>query len=216
MPCTHPWGPSYRRTQRHAKRPLPARKGEVGARVNPASGTVVYPVVQREPSADFDQFVLNRSTALLRTAVLLVGDRGHAEDILQVALTRLAARWRSVRNHHPEAYVRRTLVNLARDRWRRAARRVPEQELEHAADIPAGRDPADTVVDRDTLRQALAGLPRRQREVIVLRFFAELSVAETAHALRTTEGTVKAHTSRAIARLRQSIGEQTKENVHGY
>ena len=136
--------------------------------------------------------------------------------MLQTALTRLATRWRSVRDH-PEPYVRRTLVNLARDRWRRSARRVPEQELEHAEHLSGGgRDPADTVVDRDALRRALAILPQRQREVIVLRFFAGLSVTETAEALRTSEGTVKAHTSRAITRLRQSLGEQTKENVHGY
>lgn len=169
--------------------------------------------MHRELSADFDRFVLDRSTALLRTAVLLVGDRGHAEDLLQTALLRLAARWRSA--HDPEAYVRRVLVNLARDRWRRAARRVPEQALEHATDVSTGRDPADTVVDRDALRRALADLPRRQREVIVLRFFADLSVADTAQALRTSEGTVKAHTSRAVARLRRSLGDQVKESVHG-
>jgi RNA polymerase sigma-70 factor (sigma-E family) len=165
-------------------------------------------------SADFDRFVLDRSTALLRTTVLLVGDRGHAEDILQTALLRLATRWHSVKGH-PEAYLRQVLVNLARDRWRRAARRVPERELEHAANVSVGRDPADTVVDREALRQALAELPRRQREVIVMRFFAELSVAETAEALRTSEGTVKAHTSRAVARLRKSLGEQIKESIHG-
>lgn len=169
--------------------------------------------MQRELSADFDRFVLDRSTALLRTAVLLVGDRGHAEDILQTALLRLAARWRSVHTA-PEAYVRRVLVNLARDRWRRARRRVPEQELTNVEHVTAGRDPAETVVDRQALRQALAQLPRRQREVVVLRFFADLSVAETAETLRTSEGTVKAHTSRAVARLRQLLGDQITENVH--
>jgi RNA polymerase sigma-70 factor (sigma-E family) len=176
---------------------------------------VVYPSVHRELSADFDRFVLERSTALLRTAVLLVGDRGHAEDLLQTALLRLALRWRSV-GDHPEAYVRRVLVNLARDRWRRSARRVSERELDDATQVIAGRDPADTVVDRDALRRALAGLPRRQREVVVLRFFADLSVVETAAALRTSEGTVKAHTSRAVTRLRSVLGEQITEDVHGY
>jgi RNA polymerase sigma-70 factor (sigma-E family) len=175
---------------------------------------VVYPVMHGELSADFDRFVLDRSTALLRTAVLLVGDRGHAEDILQTALLRLAMRWSSAQGN-PEAYIRRVLVNLARDRWRRAARRVPEQDLEHAAHGTTGRDPADTVVDRDALRRALAEQPRRQREVIVLRFFAELSVAETAQTLRTSQGSVKAHTSRAVARLRRSLGEQIKECSHG-
>lgn len=184
-------------------------------RVNLVRPAVVYPSVHREPNADFDRFVLDRSTALLRMAVLLVGDRGHAEDLLQTALLRLSLRWRLVRSH-PEAYVRRVLVNLARDRWRRSARRVTEQELTDATHPATGRDPADTVVDRDALRQALAALPRRQREVVVLRFFADLSVAETAEALRTSEGTVKAHTSRAVARLRQTLGEQITEQVHGH
>lgn len=173
--------------------------------------------MHRELSPDFERFVVDRSTALLRTAVLLVGDRGHAEDLLQTALLRLATRWRSVREH-PEAYVRKVLVNLARDGWRRSGRRVREQELTDAAPIAVGRDPADTVVDRDRLRRALAGLPRRQREVVVLRFFAELSVAETAAAVGTSEGTVKTQTSRAVARLRQELGEhvpaKATEEIH--
>ena len=158
--------------------------------------------------------MLDRSTALLRTAVLLVGDVGHAEDILQTALMRLASRWTSVHTA-PEAFIRQVLVNLARDRWRRARRRVPEQELTNAGQVSSGRDPADTVVDRDVLRRALAKLPARQREAVVLRYFAGMSVAETAEALRTSEGTVKAHTSRAVARLRELLGEQITENAHG-
>lgn len=184
------------------------------ADVNRLPKVVVYLVVQRELSADFDRFVLDRSTALLRTAVLLVGDVGHAEDILQTALLRLATRWTSIHTA-PEAFVRQVLVNLARDRWRRTRRRVSEQELTNAEHVTAGRDPADTVVDRDALRRALAKLPRRQREVVVLRFFAELSVAETAQTLRTSEGTVKAHTSRAVARLRELLGDKITENAHG-
>lgn len=175
---------------------------------------VVYLIVQRETSADFDRFVLDRSTALLRTAVLLVGDVGHAEDILQTALLRVATRWKAVHTA-PEAFTRQVLVNLARDRWRRARRRVPEQELTNAEHVSAGRDPADTVVDRDAVRRALAKLPPRQREVVVLRFFDDLSVADTAKTLRTSEGTVKAHTSRAVARLRELLGEQIRENAHG-
>jgi RNA polymerase sigma-70 factor (sigma-E family) len=165
-------------------------------------------------SVDFDRFVLDRSTALLRTAVLLVGDVGHAEDILQTALMRLAARWKSVHTA-PEAFVRQVLVNLARDRWRRARRRVREHELTNVDQVTTDHDLAASVANRDAVRRALAKLPARQREVVVLRFFADLSVAETAEALRTSEGTVKAHTSRAVARLRQLLGEQITENAHG-
>ena len=171
--------------------------------------------MQSDTNDGFDRFVLDRSTALLRLAVLLVGDRGHAEDLLQTALLRLSVRWRSVQAH-PEAYVRRVLVNLARDRWRHRARRVAEAEMTESAHATTARDPADAVVDRDVLRRALAALPRRQREVMVLRFFADLSVAETAATLRTSEGTVKAHTSRAVARLRQALGEQITEHAHGH
>ncbi|WP_246128044.1 SigE family RNA polymerase sigma factor [Amycolatopsis rhizosphaerae] len=159
------------------------------------------------PGADFERFVLSRSTALLGIAVLLVGDRGHAEDLLQTALLRASLRWRAAREQ-PEAYVRRVLVNLARDRWRRSRRRVAEQSLDDTTPRPADRrDPADLVADRTAIRQALAGLPRRQREVVVLRFFADLSVADTAETLGMSEGTVKAHTNRALARLRQELGE---------
>jgi RNA polymerase sigma-70 factor (sigma-E family) len=163
--------------------------------------------------ADFDQFVLARSTALLRMAVLLVGDRQHAEDLLQTAFLRTAMRWRSV-GEHPEAYMRRVLVNLARDRWRRSRTRVAEHELPDTVEAPATeRDPADTVSDQAQLRQALATLPRRQREVVVLRFFVDLSVVETAATLRVSEGTVKAHTNRALARLRDAL--TATEEVHG-
>ena len=179
--------------------------------VNLARLAVVYPSVHRDLSPDFERFVLDRSTALLRTAVLLVGDRDHAEDLVQTTLLRLSRHWRNV-GEYPEAYARRVLVNLTRDHWRRRGRRGHEQELDERVPHPAAPDPADTVVDRDVLRRALADLPRRQREVMVLRFFADLSVVDTAEALGVSEGTVKTQTSRAVARLRQELGE--KENVH--
>lgn len=160
----------------------------------------------KRPDPDFERFVVDRSTALLRTAVLLIGDRGHAEDLLQTALLRTALRWRQARDH-PEAYVRRVLINLARDHWRRSRRRVAEDSLDAFRAVPSnGRDIADGVAARDALRCALAALPQRQREVVVLRFVEDLSVAETAAALRTSEGTVKSHTSRAMARVTPRTG----------
>lgn len=172
---------------------------------------VVYPAMHRDLSPDFERFVLERSTTLLRTAVLLVGDRGLAEDLVQTALLRLARRWRSI-GEHPEAYARKVLVNLTRDHWRRKARRGVEEEFDEATPHAATRDPAETVVDRDALRRALADLPRRQREVMVLRFFADLSIADTAAALGVSEGTVKQQTSRAVTRLRQALGERVHEH----
>lgn len=154
----------------------------------------------------FEQFVLDRSAALLRTAFLLVGDRGDAEDLLQTALLRTALRWRKAQEY-PEAYVRQVLVNLARDRWRRSRRRVAEQPLDDVPSAPAAhRDHADAIADREMIQRALAVLPWRQREVVVLRFFEDLSVADTAAVMRTSEGTVKSYTSRALTRLRELLG----------
>jgi RNA polymerase sigma-70 factor (sigma-E family) len=161
----------------------------------------------------FEEFVLDRSAALLRTAFLLTGDRGHAEDLVQVALLRIALKWRNAREN-PEAYARRVLVNLARDRWRRSRRRVAEQAVDALPSAPAvHRDHADAVVDRALLQRALAALPHRQREVVVLRFFEDLSVADTAVAMGTSEGTVKSYTSRALTQLRQSLGGHVTTNL---
>jgi RNA polymerase sigma-70 factor (sigma-E family) len=155
----------------------------------------------------FEQFVQDRSVVLIRTAFLLVGDRGDAEDLVQTALLRTALHWRRARDH-PEAYVRQVLVNLARDRWRRSKRRVAEQSMDALPSEPGAQpDHADGVADREAVRRALAALPGRQREVVVLRFFDDLSVADTAAAMSTSEGTVKSHTSRALTRLRELLGD---------
>ncbi|MBV9486146.1 MAG: SigE family RNA polymerase sigma factor [Frankiaceae bacterium] len=153
----------------------------------------------RRLDADFDDFVLGRSPALLRTAALLVGDRHEAEDLLQTALLRLARHWsRAVEN--PDAYVRRVMVNLACDHSRRRRRR-PVQ-LGSVPDVPVGDASND---DHDDLVQALRDLPERQRATVVLRFWEDLSVAETAAILGCTEGTVKSTTSKALAHLRAAI-----------
>jgi RNA polymerase sigma-70 factor (sigma-E family) len=139
----------------------------------------------------------------LRTAFLLTGDRGHAEDLLQVALSRMARRWETIHTS-PNGYAYALLVNLSRDRRRLLARRpreLPGPEFQ-AGVAP---DPSSTVADRDAVVRAVRGLPRRQREVVVLRFFLDLSVVETAAALGFSEGAVKSHTSRALARLREML-----------
>lgn len=160
------------------------------------------------PDPGFEEFVLNRSTALLHTAFLLVGDRGHAEDLVQTALLRTALKWRNAR-HNPAAYTHQVLVNLARDRWRKSTRRMTEHTVAALPPAPADHhNHADTVTDRAMLMNALAALPPRQREVVVLRFFVDLSVADTATAMRTSEGTVKSYTNRALTQLRESLGAQ--------
>src|SRR5690606_26728427 len=118
----------------------------------------------------FEEFVERASTRLLRTAYLLAGDRGHAEDLLQTALLRTARRWSRARGA-PEAYARKVLINLSRDRARWLGRRPPEAPLPPEPDnlrvIEAGYD---RVAERGVVVRALGRLPPRQRQVLVLRF----------------------------------------------
>jgi RNA polymerase sigma-70 factor (sigma-E family) len=155
------------------------------------------------PAADkraFEAFVAGSSTGLLRTAYLLCGDRGHAEDLVQTALLRTARRWRTARQQ-PEAYARRVVVNLAKDRWRMLSRRPAETAFDTEVEVRAD----DTVLDRDVLLRATRQLPAGQRAVLVLRFFDDLSVEDTAAALGCSTGTVKSQTSRALGNLRSAL-----------
>src|SRR5213080_3905416 len=137
--------------------------------------------VRVDPS--FDAFVADRSTALLRTAYLLTGDRGYAEDLLQTALLRVFRHWSRAREA-PEAYARQVLVNLSRDRLRRMFRRPREVALPADPELLRGNDSGiDRAIERRVMVWALAELPVRQREVLVLRFFADLTVEQTATAL---------------------------------
>ena len=147
---------------------------------------------------EFDAFVAVRSTFLLRTAYLLTQDRGLAEDLVQTSLAKAWFAWDRIEGA-PEAYVRRIMVNTYSSWWRRkwhgeeATDALPERG--HAGG--AGR-----VDDRTDLWTALAALPRRQRAVVVLRFYEDRSEAETADLLGCSVGTVKSQASRALAKLR--------------
>ncbi len=150
----------------------------------------------QQQEAEFAEFVASRSAALLRTAYLLTGDHHHAEDLLQVALVEAARRWE--RLDEPEAYVRRTLYTRNVSRWRR--RRFGEVALvDH--DLPYAEATADPDL-RLTLEQALARLTAKQRTVLVLRYFEDLTEVQTGHALGIGAGTVKSTTRQAFARLR--------------
>ena len=152
-----------------------------------------------EQFAGLEGFLADRGTALLRTAVLLAGSREAGEDLLQLALERALQRWQRV-DGNPEAYLRRTLYHLAVDRWRWRTRH-PEVDL--AADLaPAGRDLAAEVDLRDALVQALASLSARQRAVLVLRYFEQLTEAEIASTLGCSPGAVKSAAARGLQRLR--------------
>ena len=153
----------------------------------------------QEPETGFDDFMRGRAGALFRSAYLLTGDRHVAEDLLQDTLERVYRRWSRIATS-PEAYARRALVNGAMNRWRWRRRR-PEAPLSEAHDV-ADPDHAATVALRTVVRNALCELPARQRAVVVLRYFDDLSEAEVASLLSCSVGTVKSHASRGLARLR--------------
>ena len=145
--------------------------------------------------AAFAEFVAARTPALARTAYLLTGDHHLAEDLVQTALFQAARHWERIEGH-PEAYVRRILYTQNVSWWRR--RRLRETALEEYDAAAADADP-DL---RLTLEEALRRLTPKQRTVLVLRFFEDLTEAQTATALGIGVGTVKSMTRQALHRLR--------------
>lgn len=149
----------------------------------------------------FRDFVVARSPALVRSAWLLTGDQGEAEDLVQTALAKTWQRWpRVVRQDAPEAYVRRVMLTTFLSWTRRRSRRELPSDV-----VPDQAGPADAfaVADlREAVRTALRSLPPRQRAVVVLRFFDDLTEAQAADVLDCSVGTVKSQTSKALAKLR--------------
>lgn len=153
----------------------------------------------------FRAYVTARSGPLLRTAYLLTGNRADAEDLLQTALAKTYLAWDRIREREAlDGYVRRTMVNTQTSFWRR--RRVDEHVTDELPEPAAGRDATADLDLHDALWAALAGLPKRQRAAVVLRYYEDLSEAETARVLGVSVGTVKSTTSRALARLRDDTG----------
>ena len=155
---------------------------------------------------EFSEFAHGRWPQLARLGYGLTGDRGLAEDLAQTALASAYASWSRVRRaDDPDAYVRRILVNAYRAGFRK--RRVSEQpsgfpmEYVRAADM--AHNPGQPY-DRAVIISALLGLPRRQREVVVLRYWLDLTEAQVAAALNCSVGNVKSQASRALAKLRSS------------
>jgi RNA polymerase sigma-70 factor (sigma-E family) len=151
----------------------------------------------------FAEFATGNARRLRHIARLLTGDEHRAEDLLQVALARTYRRWDRISRHDdPLAYVRRVLVNAHTDWWRRRWRHeLPSGRL---PDGPAGGDLAAEQADRDQLARALATLTSRERTVVVLRYYADLTEADIARTLGVAAGTVKSTSARALAKLRIS------------
>jgi RNA polymerase sigma-70 factor (sigma-E family) len=152
----------------------------------------------------FEEFMTSRWAGLVRLAFGLTGDRWLAEDLAQTALANAYASWWRVRRaDDPDAYVRQILINASKSRWRRS--RVAEQPAERQAEVPdPAADPAAAIGERSVLLTALAALPPRQRAVVVLRYWEDLSDAQVAALLGCSASTVRSQAARALAKLRAS------------
>jgi RNA polymerase sigma-70 factor (sigma-E family) len=156
----------------------------------------------------FEEFVSSGSDRLLGFALLLTGDRGHAEDLLQDVLERMYVRWGRIDD--PHAYARTALARKVTDRWRARARRPREVGFEPHHDEAVADGAADRA-ERSRVVEALRRLPPRQRAVIVLRYFEDWSEEQIADQLDVSRGTVKSQASKGLASLRALVDETTSE-----
>jgi DNA-directed RNA polymerase specialized sigma24 family protein len=181
-------------------------------------------VSEMDGAAEFAAYVRRDGGRLTGLAYLLTGDRHEAEDLVQSALLKMASRWPAARAN-PDGYARTVVVNLVRDRWRgrgrgggrgwRAGGGFGEVLVEDVGLVRGNAGTGGLVTyddglalrdERDLLVRACLELPAQQRAVLVLRFWEDRSVAETAALLGCGTGTVKSHTHRALAHLRTLLG----------
>lgn len=150
---------------------------------------------------EFEDWARARQQVLVRQAYVVTGDFQRAEDLVQEALVKAAVRWDMLREGNPDAWVRKVVFRDNVSWWRRHRREAVSAD---PLPTPARSDDADASL---MVRTALGRLTRKQRAVVVLRYVADLSVADTAVTLGVTEGTVKKQASVALARLRESAPE---------
>jgi RNA polymerase sigma-70 factor (sigma-E family) len=160
--------------------------------------------MQRPDDGEFSELVAARFPALRRTAYLMCGDWHQAEDLAQIALIKLHAAWGRVRRREDlDAYLRKTLLRACIDEKRRARWRREHSASDWLPDPPAADGALDeAAAERDALVAALRALPAGQRAVVVLRFWEDQSVQETARLLGCSAGTVKSQSARGLAALR--------------
>jgi RNA polymerase sigma-70 factor (ECF subfamily) len=174
------------------------RQGDI-ARVSGVSASVVEPAQEEKLGTDdFESFFTRGFPRVARVAARIVGFEG-GEDVAIEALARAYARWGSVsRLDKPEAWVMRVATNLAVDQVRKKpVYGTPRQS----------KDLEDTVTDREVVRSSIAKLPRRQRQVVALRYLADMPEGEVAQVLDVSTGAVKTHLHRALAALRLSLAQ---------
>ncbi|MEU8621127.1 SigE family RNA polymerase sigma factor [Streptomyces sp. NPDC048623] len=184
----------------------PPPSGPVCAGASTAAGR--RPATVPAPYAaypSFTSYVRARGPVLLRTARSLTANASDAEDLLQTALAKTFVAWERIEDHRAlDGYVRRALLNTRTSQWRK--RKVDEyacgDELPEPAGVPAP-DPAERQVLHDAMWRAVMKLPDRQRAMVVLRYYEDLSEAQTAEVLGVSVGTVKSAVSRALGKLRE-------------
>ncbi|MGW0415506.1 SigE family RNA polymerase sigma factor [Streptomyces collinus] len=158
---------------------------------------------------EFQSFMTGRWPRLMRTAFLLTGERHAAEDLVQSTLERVYVAWRRVGSaDDPEAYVRRVMINAHARRHRRRLKEflAPKDDAGLVRDVADAGDRMAQADDRDALLEALAQLPARQREAVVLRYWEDLTETQTAEAMGCSVGTVKSNAAKGIAKLRALPG----------
>ncbi len=154
------------------------------------------------PEDSFDAFMAAALPGLLRFGFVLTGDQHRGEELAQAALVTTYRRWKKLRHDEPHAYVRRAMVNAHTSVWRKHRREAP---------LPPGFDPVARGAspgdydDVDLVIRALRALPSRQRAVMVLRYYDDLSEADIARTLGCSPGTVKSPASRALKTLRREL-----------
>ncbi|MGW4549919.1 SigE family RNA polymerase sigma factor [Streptomyces violaceorubidus] len=160
---------------------------------------------QTLPYPSFSSYVKARQPVLLRTARSLTANPSDAEDLLQTALAKTYVAWERIEDHRAlDGYVRRALLNTRTSQWRK--RKVDEfacDELPEPEPVPCGDDPAERQALHDAMWRAIMKLPARQRAMVVLRYYEDLSEARTAEVLGVSVGTVKSAVSRALGKLRE-------------
>ncbi|ELP64836.1 SigE family RNA polymerase sigma factor [Streptomyces turgidiscabies] len=158
---------------------------------------------------EFQAFVIGRWPRLLRTAFLLTGEQHAAEDLVQSTLEQVYVAWRRVGSaDDPEAYVRRVMINAHARKHRRRLKEflAPKDDEGLAHELPDSGDHIARADDRGALLKALAQLPPRQREAVVLRYWEDLTETQTAQAMGCSVGAVKSNTAKGIAKLRAIPG----------
>ncbi|WRZ93219.1 SigE family RNA polymerase sigma factor [Streptomyces sp. NBC_01007] len=154
---------------------------------------------------EFQSFVVGRWPRLMRTAFLLTGEQHAAEDLVQTTLEQVYVAWRRVgAADEPEAYVRRVMINAHARRHRRKLKEflAPKDDSGLARELPDSGDPIARADDRGALITALAQLPPRQRQAVVLRYWEDLSESQAAEAMGCSVGAVKSNAAKGIAKLR--------------